>query len=143
MHSRSTFHLKAPQWIFKATNISLLLFLLQNQFFYLVTLFIALILFRYIILKLNLTQIYLLKSHSLDLSLKRFHKHSRSSFREIILFAWNFKENLQLACIRFLFLLSNINLEISAHHIGYLKGKPISQGKIAFLGSLFTFFNQF
>ena len=54
-------------------------------------------------LKVNLTQIYLLKSHNLYLVLKRFHNHSRSSFREIILFAWNFKENLQLACIRFLF----------------------------------------
>ena len=54
-------------------------------------------------LKLNLTYIYLLKSHNLDLSLKIFHNHSRSSFREIVLFAQNFKENLQLACIIFLF----------------------------------------
>ena len=54
-------------------------------------------------LKVNLTQIYLLKVHNLDLVFKRFHKHSRSSFREIVLFAWNFKENLQLACIRFRF----------------------------------------
>ena len=61
---------------------------------YPVTLFIALILLRYIILKLIPTYIYLIKSHSLDLAVKKFHKHTRSSFREIVLFAWKFKENL-------------------------------------------------
>ena len=93
-HSPSTFHLKSPLWIFKETDISLLLFLPQNQHFYPVTLFIALIFLRYIILKLIPTYIYLIKSHSLDLAVKKFHKHSRSSFREIVLFAWKFEENL-------------------------------------------------
>ena len=49
-------------------------------------LFIALFWFRYIILKLISTYIYPLKSHIVDLALKRFHKLSRSSFREIVLF---------------------------------------------------------
>ena len=93
-HSPSTFHLKALLWIFKDTDISLLLFLPQNQNFYPVTLLISLIFLRYIILKLIPTYIYLIKSHSLDLAVKKFHKHSRSSFREIVLFAWKFKENL-------------------------------------------------
>ena len=64
----------------------LLLISQKNQLFYPVTLFIALILFRSIILKVISTQIYPLKAHSLDLALKRFHKLSRSSFREIVLF---------------------------------------------------------
>ena len=74
-HSPSTFHLKAPLWIFKETSISLLLFLHQNQIFYPVTLFIDLIWFRSIILKFISALIYPLKAHSLDPSLKRFHKH--------------------------------------------------------------------
>ena len=85
-NSPSTFHLKAPLWIFKETSISLLLFLPQDQLFHPVTLFIALILFISIILKLISTQIYPFKSRSLYLSLKRFHKISRSSFREIVIF---------------------------------------------------------
>ena len=43
----TSFHCRSAS----ATSTSLLLFLLQNQLFYLVTLFTALILFRYIILK--------------------------------------------------------------------------------------------
>ena len=74
----------------RKTNISLLLFLPQNQLFYLVTLFIALILFRSIILKVISKYIYPLKSHSLDPAFKRFHKLSRSSFREIVLFCMQF-----------------------------------------------------
>ena len=143
MHSPSTFHLKAPLYIFKATIISLLLFLPQNQLFYPVTLFIALILFISIILKVNLTQIYLLKSHSLYLALKRFHKHSRSSFKEIVLFAWNFKENLQLACITFLF--SFIKDKYSNQCTSYwiLKMQSNIPRKSCFPWFLFTFFNQF
>ena len=97
-HSPLTFHLKAPLWIFKETDISLLLFLPQNQHFYPVTLFIALIVLRYTILKLIPTYIYLIKSNTLDLAIKKFHKHSRSSFRENVLFAWKFKRKL-VACM--------------------------------------------
>ena len=77
-HSPSTVHLKAPLWIFKETNISLLLFLPQNQHFYPVTLFIALIFLRSIILKLIPIFIYLIKSHSLDLS---FVFHIKLNFK--------------------------------------------------------------
>ena len=37
---------------------------------------------------------YILSANSLYLAVKKFHKHSRSSFREIVLFAWKFEENL-------------------------------------------------
>ena len=77
-HSPLTFHLKSPLWIFKETDISLLLFLPQNQHFYPITLFIALILLRYIILKVIPTYIYLIKAHSLYLS---FVLHIKFNFK--------------------------------------------------------------
>ena len=92
LHKRSSFQL-APFKQQADLLSSSSHFLKKNQLFYPVTLFIYLILFRSIILKVISTYIYPLKSHILDLALKRFHKHSRSSFREIVLFAWNFKED--------------------------------------------------
>ena len=77
----------------------------KNQHFYPVTLFVYLILFIYIILKVIPTYIYLIKAYSLDIAFKKFHKHSRSSFREIVFLHENLKKTCRSHVLDFLSLL--------------------------------------